>query len=202
MDTLLVLDGEGKWVTAAQACESCTGDDSASACVVPATLTSVDAIEQIKGSEAVRDDGSINKQFDAVYHDMVVSDVLRDMLLNDDSGVAESVWSASQRDEFLVRLFCHLAIGGELNQYEDHIQPLSDTARAMYKSLLSVRKGANDRVEITSGVLRVTGKDEATPPVWLFPGGSEFHPQSFCYLITDPVRKLVTVLYHKHLRRW
>ena len=45
-------------------------------------------------------------------------------------------------------------------------------------------------------------RDGVPPPAWLFPGGMETHPQFFCYLITDPVRKHVVVLYHKHATRW
>lgn len=201
LQTLPVLGEDNKtWTTASEA----HTDESASAAAVPATLTSVDALEKVKGTEAVRDDGMINKQFDAEYHGIVASDVLRDMLLAGEEAEvsADDIWTEKERDEFLVQLFRHLAVGGTLNQFEDHVQPLIDTARAMYKSLLSVRKGANDTVEVTSGVYRVTGRDGAQPPAWLFPGGMETHPQSFCYLITDPVRKHVVVLYHKHATRW
>ena len=202
--TFAVLDEKNAtWTPIAGRFSPASETDGVTAKAVPASLTSVDVLERLRGTPAVREDGYINKQIDAEYHGIVASDVLRDRMLNEESEVIDEVgWSDKDRDEFLVRLFTHLAIGGALNQYEDKVDSIVDTTRAMYKSLLSVRRGANDCVEITSGVFRVTGLKGDIPPPWLFPGGAEAHPQSFCYLITDPVRRHVVVLYHKHTARW
>ena len=57
------------------------------------------------------------------------------MLLLDDSDNYD-VYSDSERDEFLFRLFKHVCLGGSICQYEDKIEPYLDVTKALYKDLI------------------------------------------------------------------
>lgn len=57
------------------------------------------------------------------------------MLLEEDSDNYHLV-SPCDRQEFLFRLFKHIALGGELCQFEDLINPYIETAKMIYKELL------------------------------------------------------------------
>ena len=46
------------------------------------------------------------------------------------------IFSESDRDELLFKLFTHLCLGGAVCQYEDDIQPYIDTAKNIYKDLV------------------------------------------------------------------
>lgn len=57
------------------------------------------------------------------------------MLLIDDSD-NYCLYSDSERDEFLFRIFFHICLGGRFNQYEDEIQPYLDVTKQVYKDLI------------------------------------------------------------------
>ena len=46
------------------------------------------------------------------------------------------IYSTKERNEFIFRLFKHLAIGGVICQYEDTIQPYIEATKAIYKDLV------------------------------------------------------------------
>lgn len=54
---------------------------------------------------------------DLVLMHMQVSDKLRDLLLNPESGSA-SIYSPDEREELLFCIFEHLCLGGAVNQFE------------------------------------------------------------------------------------
>ena len=64
----------------------------------------------------------------------------------EDAGPLEP--SLGERREFLFRLFCHLVVGGAVNQYEDAMEPYVRAAADLYRSLMRVQRrapGAADR---------------------------------------------------------
>lgn len=111
--------------------------------------------------------GIISKTFDVSVGGFLVSDLLRVFAIKnlefmngagdgatggthgsskgdfcgDDEGLQ---LSHGERREFLFRLFCHLAIGGAINQFEDTLAPYIDTASALYKSLMRVQRRPQD----------------------------------------------------------
>ena len=57
------------------------------------------------------------------------------MLLLEDSDHYD-IYSDTERDEFLFRLFKHVCLGGAVCQFEDVVQPYLDTTKALYKDLI------------------------------------------------------------------
>lgn len=47
-----------------------------------------------------------------------------------------NLYSKTERDEFIFRLFQLIVLGGEFCQYEDNLQPYLDTIRTIYKDLV------------------------------------------------------------------
>ncbi|MEJ1281067.1 yes-associated protein 1 [Cricetulus griseus] len=77
------------------------------------------------------------------------------VLLMEDSEKYE-VFSPQEREEFLFCLFKHLCLGGSLCQYEDMLKPYLETAKLIYKDLVSVRKHPRTKeIQITSSVFKV-----------------------------------------------
>ena len=63
------------------------------------------------------------------------SSVFVQMILLEESDYY-SIFSNSERQEFLFLLFKHLCLGGAVCQYEDNVQPYLDTAKSLYKELI------------------------------------------------------------------
>ena len=61
--------------------------------------------------------------------------MLRQMLLCDDSENAE-LYSAEEREEFLLRIFEHVCLGGACCQFEDGLEPYLEMAKKIYKEML------------------------------------------------------------------
>ena len=68
-----------------------------------------------------------------------VSDMLRDMLIKEESENAE-LFTDAERSEFLFRVFQHLALGGSMCQFEDSMDSYVEVTKRLYKALL-VRPG-------------------------------------------------------------
>lgn len=96
---------------------------------------SVEIFDRLTEKGIVREGGSIKKCLDEYFEDIVVSDELRKVLLIEESDNYE-IYSDSERDQFLFRLFKHVCIGGQVCQYEDNLQPYVDVARSIYKDLV------------------------------------------------------------------
>lgn len=160
--------------------------------VIPASVTNMNFFAQLQKCVA-RDTGDIRKCFDEVCGDFLVSDELRKLLLSEESDFY-TVYSDEQRKEFLFRLFTHLVLGGYCCQYEDNINQYIDSAKYLYKDLLSVQKDKNlQKLYINCVVLRVTLKDSTGKII--FPGSTE-NVQNFCYLIIEPERRQVVIWHH------
>ena len=46
------------------------------------------------------------------------------------------LYSDSEKEEFLFRLFQHLCLGGQVCQYEDMVDPYLNITKQMYKDLI------------------------------------------------------------------
>jgi hypothetical protein len=70
----------------------------------------------------VLETGYIRKCYDVTVDGVTVSDLLRDMLLNEESDHAE-LFSADEKAEFIYDLFRMVCTGGSMSQYEDDWNP-------------------------------------------------------------------------------
>lgn len=107
--------------------------------VVPCTRTRLDLFDKLRAApEPVLREGTWGLV--RCFHDEVdgfpVQDMLRELILHDDSPNAEAL-SAEERSEFLWRLLCHVALGGAMNQFEDSLEPYRGAVKMVYKDLLS-----------------------------------------------------------------
>eukprot|EP00898_Chlorokybus_atmophyticus_P003990 jgi/Chlat1/4592/Chrsp290S04343 len=195
MATFQVCTPNGEWVAVGD-----SGIVAANAVrweAVPASWTSMAPFDRLIEAGVVRESGSISKCMDDCINGFPVSDLLRHMLLSEESEHAD-LFSADERSELLFRIFKHLCLGGAMCQFEDDIQPYLDTTRQVYKELVSVQKNATSgQVEVVSQAYAVTAVDL---PNWsLFPRKS---PQNFCYFAVDPIKRQLAVWYHAYVPYW
>lgn len=161
---------------------------------VDCTQLSVEIFDKFTEANIVRESGAIKKCLDEYYESIVVSDELRKCLLLEESDNYD-VYSDKERNEFIFRLFKHVAIGGEVCQYEDELQPYIDVTKSIYKDLISVQKDPQTKkLKIVSYVYRVEVFNNKTK---VYPNNG-FNDQDFCYLIIDPIKRQLILLYHKH----
>ncbi|XP_034971797.2 cilia- and flagella-associated protein 300 [Zootoca vivipara] len=140
----------------------------------------------------VRESGSIVKCFDEYHDDILIADELRKVLLLEDSDHYD-LFSHLDREEFLFCLFKHLCLGGALCQYEDELGPYLETTKALYKELVSVQKDPETKeIKITSTIFKVCAYDAHG----LCYPSSNIHEQNFAYLIVNPLKRHIYVLYH------
>ncbi|KAJ1636176.1 hypothetical protein T492DRAFT_961007 [Pavlovales sp. CCMP2436] len=134
---------------------------------------------------ARREGGYLAKCLDTPLADgLIASDRLRLMLLDDESD-EYALYSAAERDELLFRALLHLAVGGGICQYEDGIDALLDSAKALYRDLVRVHKNGAGQLEVGSWTYRIDAL-ESPKGGGLWPRES---PHNFCYLAIDPVRR-------------
>eukprot|EP01137_Pigoraptor_chileana_P013944 Opistho-2@68024 len=182
--TLRVMSSGGSWASLCPNPKSIAKED------VPCTLTSMDFFDRLSESGVVRETGQIVKCFDEPHLTFTISDELRKMLLISDSD-NYSMYSASERSEFLFRIFSHVCLGGAICQFEDEVEPYLDTAKLLYKDLVAVQKDTvSGLLSVRSSVVSIT-EIEGTE---LYPRAD--NPQNFFYLIVDPVKRHVTVWYN------
>lgn len=161
---------------------------------VPCSVTSMTFFDRLEAEGLVRDNGRIVKCFDEFFEDFTISDEVRKMILLEDSDNYE-VYSESEREEFLFRLFEHLSLGGSVCQYEDSISPYLDTTKALYKDLISVQKDASTKeLRVISHIFKVKAWDKDG---YQFYPCDQDHRQTFAYVAVDPLKRHVAVLYHR-----
>ncbi|XP_030638852.1 cilia- and flagella-associated protein 300 [Chanos chanos] len=158
---------------------------------VPCTKVSTEIFDPIFKHGIIHSSGRIVKCYHDFYADF---DELRKMLLEEDSENF-NVIPSEDRQEFLFRLFKHICVGGELNQYEDVISPYIKTAKKMYKDLVSVQKDPETKeMKVVSTVMKVLAYDKTGV---CYPS-EQNEEQSFAYLCVDPLKRHVHVLYHSY----
>ncbi|XP_030055220.1 cilia- and flagella-associated protein 300 [Microcaecilia unicolor] len=159
---------------------------------VPCKQISMSFFDRLYSEEIVKESGHIVKCLDVFYNDFCISDDLRKLLLLEEYDKYD-IFSQADREEFLFCLFKHLCLGGALCQFEDMIGPYLETTRSLYKELVSVQKDSETQVIRTiSTVFKVSAYDENG---MCYPS-TQNHEQTFAYLIVDPLKRHVHVLYH------
>ncbi|XP_008056536.1 uncharacterized protein C11orf70 homolog [Carlito syrichta] len=184
----LLSESSGEWITLGSEVRKIEAIN------VPCTQLSMSFFSRLYDEDIVRDNGHTVKCLDAFCDPFLISDELRKVLLVEDSEKYE-VFSPADREEFLFCVFKHLCLGGALCQYEDVLSPYLETAKLIYKDLVSVRKNPQTKkIQITSSVFKVTAYDSAG---MCYPS-TKSHEQTFSYLIVDPIKRHVHVLYHSY----
>uniref|UniRef100_A0A8C5QFY3 Cilia- and flagella-associated protein 300 n=1 Tax=Leptobrachium leishanense TaxID=445787 RepID=A0A8C5QFY3_9ANUR len=159
---------------------------------IPCNRLSMSLFDPLNNEGIVRESGHISKCLDEYVDDFVISDELRKVLLQEAFDKYD-IFSPSDREEFLFLLFKHLCLGGSLCQFEDTIDPYVETTKSIYKDLLSVKKHPETKeISILSSVFRVTAYDDQGI---CYPSATP-HEQTFAYLIVDPMKRHINVLYH------
>ncbi|XP_063286527.1 cilia- and flagella-associated protein 300 [Pelobates fuscus] len=182
----LISDSSGEWRTLD------TDVKRIEAKQITCSQLSMSLFDPLYSEGIVRESGHISKCLDEYVDDFVISDELRKVLLLEDFEKYD-LFSQSDREEFLFLLFKHLCLGGALCQYEDAIDPYLETTKSIYKDLLSVRKDPDSQeINIKSSVFKVAAYDDQGR---CYPS-SKPHEQTFAYLIVDPMKRHVNVLYH------
>ncbi|XP_061653652.1 cilia- and flagella-associated protein 300 isoform X1 [Phyllopteryx taeniolatus] len=116
-------------------------------------------------------------------------------MLQDEDSENYHIMGSAERGELLFRLFKHLCLGGELNQYEDTVEPYISVTKKLYKELISVQKDPESKkIGVVSAVLKVHVYDESGQ---CHPGRRD-EEQTFAYLMVDPYKHHVTLLSHSY----
>ena len=152
------------------------------------TVLRLDFFDRLKDAEIVRS-GDISKCFDVQCGEVLVSDRLRKLFL-DESAEEWDLFSAAERSELIFHVLQRLAVGGGMNQYDDEIEPYLSLTRGLYKDLVSVSKtpaGALQVGSLSYAVESVSGSSAA-----LFARPS---PNNFCYVTIDPLARQVKLWY-------
>jgi len=185
---LQVISNNGRWGPLGVKAESVDIEP------IQCSVLSMSFFDRLETAKIVRESGMIQKCFDEYFENFVISDELRKCLLIDDSD-NYSLFSDADRDEFLFRLFQHICLGGEVCQYEDKAEAYLTMTKTLYKELLSVQKDSgNGELVITSNIMKVSAKDASGET--FYPSDRD-HLQDFAYLVIDPLKRHVAVLYHK-----
>lgn len=176
------------WTTLGQKAASVNYD------FVPCTVLSLEFFDRLKENRLVHESGHISKCFDDFFEDFIISDELRKMLLIEESENYE-LFSESEKEEFLFRLFKHICLGGRICQFEDEINPYFNVIKKMYRDLVSVVKHSETKeLKIISCIYKITASDKDGSLIY---PADEPHEQTFAYLFVDPCKKTITVLYSR-----
>jgi hypothetical protein len=141
----------------------------------------------------IRESGDIIKCFDEYLdpYGMILADELQKVLLAPELSDHYQLYSDEERREFIFHLFKLCCIGGPVCQNEDKVEPYLEMTKRLYKRYLSVCKDSQQegsRIIVNSLVYQVQG----------FNNGQHFdHPQSFFYVICNPLEHECHVLMHK-----
>ena len=151
------------------------------------------------------DSDALVRKIEETIDGFAVGDNLRACLVDACDENHETLFSDSEKAEFLFRVFSHLVLGGSMCQYEETLSPYEDVAKAVYKSLVRAKKDG-DGAAVASDVYSATAivparrRDEKKKRRVALPRPN--HAQNFCYLCVDPWRRHVTVWYHAHVPHW
>jgi len=155
LNSLQVVDDRNEWRPLGVAPAKVEGT------FVPCSTTTMDLFNRLENSEVLRQGGHVNGCLDEYVADMTISDELRKLMLALVDDRVESdhddIFTASEKDEFILQLFRHICLGGSLCQYEDNIEAYLDVTKRLYKEMISVVKDpAENRLVVTSSVYKVS----------------------------------------------
>lgn len=168
--------------------------------ILPCSLTRMDIFDRLTTAQPaiVRANGDIVKCMDDVRDGVPISDMLREMILCDESENAE-LYPEEERAEFLWHVFERLALGGPCCQFEDRLSHYLEATKRLYKEFVSVAKNpATGKIEVASNVFRVSGVTTESG-AGLFPTTAR---TNFCYVTLDPLRRQCKVWYHGSVPFW
>ncbi|XP_015172855.1 PREDICTED: uncharacterized protein C11orf70 homolog [Polistes dominula] len=139
--------------------------------------------------------GVIRKRYDSEIHDFLVSDKLREMLLDEESE-QYNLYTKDERNEFIFCIFQMLVLGGSLCQYEDTLEPYLTITKRMYKDLIRVEKRKNsEELSISTIVLKVIAKDNKNREY--YPSNTSCNIQNIGFLLIDGNLREVTTFLHQ-----
>lgn len=139
--------------------------------------------------------GYIQKCLDNVVDDCTISDLLRDVFINEDSEY-EYVWGEEDKQEVIWQLMRSIVTGGAMCQYEDTWDAYCDAVRATYKDMVKVFKNSTTgAIEVASLAFRL----EAPPGSGLFARDS---PHNLCLVCVDPASHTATVWHSNFVAFW
>jgi hypothetical protein len=131
-----------------------------------------------------------------------------------------SLFRPSERSELLFRVVRWLVTGGPLCQMGENWAPIAETAKLLYKDLVTVGRTATGAIAVTSAVYEITGLDldltaraagQTSIPAALAPAAALFPAirssssasvreavsrHSLCLCVVDAGSRQVTLLYH------
>ena len=155
---------------------------------LPTTVLRLDFFDRLKDEGLVRA-GDIAGCFDVPCGDILVSDRLRKMLLDDGSEEWE-LYSGAERKELIFHVMKRLAIGGGMNQYDNKIQPYLDVTKKLYKDLVTVSKAPNGALQVSSLTYEIESVSGSSHNLWPRQNG-----HNFCYVAVDPLARHVKIWY-------
>ena len=156
---------------------------------LPTTVLRLDFFDRLSGEDGVVRQGDIMKCFDVQCGEVLVSDRLRKLFL-DESSEEWALYSDTERSELIFHVLRRLAVGGGMNQYDDSVEPYLALTKALYKDLVAVSKTAAGALQVSSLTFAVESVDGASSN--LFPRPS---PHNFCYVVVDPIARHVKMWY-------
>jgi hypothetical protein len=108
--------------------------------VVPCTETTLSLFDRLRAAkEPIIRHGTwtIMKCFDDEVDGFPIQDMLREFVLRGHSSINAGLLKDDEEHEFLWQLFCHLSLGGAMNQFEDDMVAYRDATKVLYKDLVS-----------------------------------------------------------------
>lgn len=159
--------------------------------------TNLDILDVVYDSKIVnKETGYIKKDFEDQYEGIQLTDKLKGALVNpEDENYC--VFDEKMRNEFLFRVFMHVAVGGSLCQYEDYAGEYFNVTKRFYKDLISATKDSNsNQIVIRSHVFEILEIDDK--PIH----SNAFNPQNFLYFSVDPYQKTVVLWFNKWVSFW
>ncbi|XP_026826508.1 cilia- and flagella-associated protein 300 isoform X2 [Ooceraea biroi] len=139
--------------------------------------------------------GTICKRYDMQREEFLISDNLRNMLLNEEAE-EYNLYSEEERNEFLFRIFQILVLGGTLCQFEDTLQPYLNVTKSIYKDLIRVQQQSNtNNLVVDTLVLEVIAKDHRGQEY--FPSNSS-HRQNVAFLLIHTKTREITTFVHQY----
>jgi len=152
-----------------------------------ANVMSMDFFDRL--GEHIAPNGNIRGCFEDVFEGITVGDLLRECLLNENSENA-SLFSESDRKQFIFRLFKLLVVGGSMCQPDMRTERYLEMTKGLYKSLVSVFKDSNtESIQVASKVFSI----ESVEGLELFPSSSS-SPHNIFLVVVDPAKRTLTVV--------
>jgi len=162
-----------------------------------AKQVSLTFLRQLETAQCVSHTGHIMGRIEEDYEGIPLWDKAREALIMEESELYDT-FSEADRKEFLFHIFRNVMIGGQLNQYEDYIEPYTSMTKMLYKDFATVRRNDAGDIEVLSWIVKVT---DLGPGANLFPN-MDAELRNFCYLIVDPMVRHVTLWYMPFKSHW